>query len=146
MTKPIAHQRPGTSAWTALQVALGTALLTTLIAPGAARAAEANTDATTAVTPVAEPFSTEEWRHQQRTREPGQAFATEEWQLEQRRQLPDTGRVTRSWLQAQGAREQASANRPTLSGPALRRTHDRYLRTFEVDIPQQLRESLPSNK
>ena len=34
-----------------------------------------------------------------------------------------------TWLQAQGNREQASANRPTLSGPALRRTHDRYLRS-----------------
>lgn len=73
-------------------------------------------------------------------------IATEEWELEQKRQVPETGHATRGWLQAQGKREQASANRPTLSGPALRRTHDRYLRTFEVDIPQQLRESLPANK
>jgi hypothetical protein len=60
--------------------------------------------------------------------------------------VPETGRATRKWLQAQGNREQASANRPSLSGPALRRTHDRYLRTFEIEIPQQLRESLPTNK
>lgn len=77
---------------------------------------------------------------------PEPPLATEEWKLEEKRVLPETGRSTRGWLQAQGHREQASANRPTLSGPALRRSHDRYLRTFEVDIPQQLRESLPTNK
>ncbi len=73
-------------------------------------------------------------------------FATDEWELAQKRQAPETGRATRGWLQAQGSREQASTNRPTLSGPALRRTHDRYLKSFEADIPQQLRESLPANK
>lgn len=102
---------------------LGAALLATLLtAPLSAQATDADTP------PSAKPF------------------ATEEWELEQKRQVPETGRATRGWLQAQGNREQASANRPTLSGPALRRTHDRYLRTFEVDIPQQLRESLPNNK
>lgn len=77
---------------------------------------------------------------------PAPPLATEEWKPEEQRALPETGRSTRGWLQAQGNREQASPNRPTLSGPALRRSHDRYLRTFEVDIPQQLRESLPTNK
>lgn len=84
-----------------------------------------------------------------RATDPGQGdkpFATEEWALEQKRQVPETGRSTRGWLQAQGNREQASASRPTLSGPVLRRVHERYLRTFEVEIPQQLRESLPTNK
>lgn len=127
MTKSIAPQRLRHRTRTALQVALSTALLATVIAPRPTLAAETDTGAVT-VTPMAEPF------------------ATEEWQLEQKRQLPETGRATRNWLQAQGSREQASAVRPNLSGPALRRTHDRYLRTFEVEIPQQLRESAPSNK
>ncbi len=131
MKKPIAPQRPSLSARTALQMVLGAALfatlIATLIAPTTALAAEPDTGSVTAA-PTAEPLS------------------TEEWQSDQKRQQPETGRATRNWLQAQASREQASANRPSLSGPALRRTHDRYLRTFEVDIPQQLRESLPANK
>ena len=127
MTKLTAHPCRRQSARTALAVMLGAALTATWIAPRAALAEEA---APAAVAPEAasEPFS------------------TEEWQLEQKRQVPETGRATRNWVQAQGSREQASPNRPTLSGPALRRAHDRYLRTFEVEIPQQLRESLPTNK
>lgn len=127
MTKPNVPQCPGPSARAALQMVLGATLVATLIAPPAALAAEPEVGAAAAPL-VAEPF------------------ATEEWQLEQKRQVPETGRATRKWLQAQGNREQASANRPGLSGPALRRTHDRYLRTFEIEIPQQLRESLPTNK
>lgn len=127
MSQPIAPQRLSTRARTALQMVLGFALSTTLLTPQPALAAEPVAGAV-AATPAAEPV------------------ATEEWQLEQKRQVPETGRATRAWLQAQGHREQASANRPALSGPALRRAHDRYMRTFEVDIPQQLRESVPSNK
>jgi Protein of unknown function (DUF3613) len=100
---------------------LGAALIATLLtAPLSARATDAE--------PSAKPF------------------ASDEWEVANQRPAPETGRATRGWLQAQGNREQASAQRPTLSGPALRRTHDRYLKSFETDIPQQLRESLPTNK
>lgn len=139
MTKTTINRRQGPRL--ALTMALGVTLVAALAAPMHALAAEAE-----ATTTSAEPFATEEWRHQQQMLEPGQTFATEEWQLEQKRQPPQTGRATRGWLQTQSNREQASANRPTLSGPALRRVHDRYLRSFDPDIPQQLRESLPGNK
>lgn len=109
-------------------IALPFALLVALLMPMTSQATEAAGMPTVSVTTPAPPL------------------ATEEWKPEEKRALPETGRSTRGWLQAQGHREQASANRPTLSGPALRRSHDRYLRTFEVDIPQQLRESLPTNK
>lgn len=145
MTKPIAPQRPSLSARATLQVVLGAALATTLLTHATAQAAEASTGAVM-VAPVAAPFATEASRAQPSTGEPDQPFTTEEWQLEQKRQVPETGRATRGWLQAQGNREQASANRPTLSGPALRRVNNRYLKTFEVEIPQQLRDSVPSNK
>lgn len=129
MNLPTAFRRRAPSTWTHLPKALGAALLTSLLACPSARATQADvTPAPASNAVAAEPFS------------------TEEWQLEQKRQLPETGRATRQWLQSQSSREQASATRPTLSGPALRRVHDRYLRTFEVDIPQQLRESLPTNK
>lgn len=72
--------------------------------------------------------------------------ATPEWRHENRQPSAPVGTQTRQWLQAQGQREQASSQRPTLSGPALSRTHARYLRSFENEIPQQLRESVPSNK
>lgn len=124
MTHPTATQRPGLHAW----IALPMLLVAALSAPAAAQAAES--DAAVTVSPL-------------RTAEP---IASEEWQLEQQRRKPETGPVTRHWLQMQGAREQASVHRPSLSGPALRRTHDRYLKSFEVEIPQQLRESLPTNK
>lgn len=127
MKQPTATNRRASRAWTEQPWVLGAALLTALFVCQSARATQADATPATAA-PATEPFS------------------TAEWQLEQRRQLPETGRATRQWLQSQSSREQASAARPTLSGPALRRVHDRYLRTFEVDIPQQLRESLPANK
>lgn len=128
MNQPTAPQSRTPRAWTDLPGTLGAALLTALFVCQSAGATQADTTPTPAAAAASEPFS------------------TEEWQLEQKRQLPETGKATRQWLQGQSSREQASATRPTLSGPALRRVHDRYLRTFEVDIPQQLRESLPANK
>lgn len=128
MNQPTAPQSRSPRAWTALPGTLGAALLTALFVCQSAGATQADATPAPAAAAAPEPFS------------------TEEWQLEQKRQLPQTGRATRQWLQGQSGGEQASANRPTLSGPALRRVHDRYLRTFEVDIPQQLRESLPANK
>lgn len=53
---------------------------------------------------------------------------------------PPIGVTTRQWVQAQGQREQASATRQTLSGPVMRRVHDRYLKSFEADIPTRLRD------
>lgn len=129
MNQPTAPQSRTPRAWTDLPGTLGAALLTALFVCQSAGATQADaTPAPAAAAAASEPLS------------------TEEWQLEQKRQLPETGKATRQWLQGQSGREQASANRPSLSGPALRRVHERYLRTFEVDIPQQLRESLPANK
>ena len=135
MTKPTTLFHPDSRTRTRLQTLLGASCLAAfcgpLLVPGLAFANGAASEAAApAPAPASspEPFATPEWRHQQQ--------ATE----------APTGRATRQWLQTQGSGEQASTNRPTLSGPALRRVHDRYLRTFEVDIPQQLRESLPANK
>jgi Protein of unknown function (DUF3613) len=128
MNQPNAPKSRTPRAWSDLPGTLGAALLTALFVCQSAGATQADATPAPAAAAASEPFS------------------TEEWQLEQKRQLPQTGRATRQWLQGQSGGEQASANRPTLSGPALRRVHERYLRTFEVDIPQQLRESLPANK
>ena len=49
--------------------------------------------------------------------------------------------TVRRWVAAQGQREQASATRQTLSGPVMRRVHDRYLKSFEQDIPTRVRDT-----
>lgn len=49
--------------------------------------------------------------------------------------------TVRRWVAAQGQREQASATRQTLSGPVMRRVHDRYLKSFEQDIPTRVRDA-----
>jgi len=54
---------------------------------------------------------------------------------------PATGVTTRQWVHAQGQREQASATRQTLSGPVMRRVHERYLKSFETEVPTRLRDS-----
>lgn len=54
---------------------------------------------------------------------------------------PATGVTTRQWVAAQGQREQASATRQTLSGPVMRRVHDRYLKSFETEVPTRLRDT-----
>lgn len=44
---------------------------------------------------------------------------------------PDTpGQQSRQWLRAQAERELASPNRQTLTGPAMRAVHDRYVSSF----------------
>lgn len=54
---------------------------------------------------------------------------------------PATGVTTRQWVNTQGQREQASATRQTLSGPVMRRVHERYLKSFEAEVPTRLRDS-----
>ena len=54
---------------------------------------------------------------------------------------PATGVTTRQWVNAQGQREQASSTRQTLSGPVMRRVHDRYLKSFETEVPTRLRDT-----
>lgn len=66
--------------------------------------------------------------------------------VQQAQPAPETGTMTRQWVQAQGQREQASATRQTLSGPVMRRVHDRYLKSFETDVPTRLRDSEPFGK
>ncbi len=44
------------------------------------------------------------------------------------------GSQSRQWLRAQSTREQASATRPTLSGPAMTAVHERYMRSFTAPI------------
>lgn len=129
-----------------------TLLLTAWVIQGHAVAAETTpatapetaTAPTVVVTPTEatppgadEPFATDEWRHANETA-PAEEKAS--------RKRAQVGRQTRQWVQAQGNQEQASRQRPTLSGPVLRKTHERYLRSFDNEIPQQLRESLPDNK
>jgi Protein of unknown function (DUF3613) len=58
----------------------------------------------------------------------------------------ETGPVTRRWLQAQRAREQSSAVQPTLSGPAMQRVHERYLKSFEQPIPNRLADDRPVSR
>lgn len=48
---------------------------------------------------------------------------------------------TRSWLQAQASGEQASAARPALSGPVLRKVHERYVNSFGTPIPERVGDS-----
>lgn len=141
MTQPQATA-PSNQVATHARLALCTALTAWLLAPALALAAEPAAEPTATASPAqATPaVETVEWRHRQ------QPLTTEEWDREFQHQQPEIGLGTRQWLQAQGNREQASANRPTLSGPALRRVNNRYLKTFEVEIPQQLRDSVPSNK
>lgn len=58
----------------------------------------------------------------------------------------EVGTASRRWLQAQGAREQASAKQPTLSGPVMRRVHERYVRSFEQPVPEQLTDDRPASR
>lgn len=58
----------------------------------------------------------------------------------------EAGVESRRWLQAQGSREQASATQPTLSGPVMRRVHERYLKSFEQPIPEKLADDRPTSR
>lgn len=58
----------------------------------------------------------------------------------------EVGAVSRNWLQAQGSREQASATPPTLSGPVMRRVHERYVKSFEQPIPEKLADDRPTSR
>lgn len=58
----------------------------------------------------------------------------------------EVGAVSRNWLQAQGSREQASATPPTLSGPVMRRVHERYVKSFEQPIPEKLADDRPASR
>lgn len=58
----------------------------------------------------------------------------------------EVGTASRRWLQAQGAREQASAKQPTLSGPVMRRVHERYVKSFEQAVPEQLTDDRPASR
>lgn len=59
---------------------------------------------------------------------------------------PATGVTTRQWVNAQAQREQASTTRQTLSGPVMRRVHDRYLKSFDNEVPTRLRDGEPFGK
>lgn len=61
---------------------------------------------------------------------------------------PPAGSQSRQWLRAQASREQASPNRPTLSGPTMKAVHERYVRSFTTPIePTSLhnRDAISSN-
>lgn len=130
MTKPSTHTRLS-------HFSRSTLLLSAWAVHCCVSAAEPETPTAPTVvvapTEAQESFATEEWRHQQGATASARAPAP-------------IGEQTRHWVQAQGRQEQASSQRPTLSGPVLRKTHERYLRSFDNEIPQQLRESLPGNK
>lgn len=44
------------------------------------------------------------------------------------------GTQSRQWLSSQAQRQQASATRQTLSGPAMKAVHERYVRSFTTPI------------
>lgn len=44
------------------------------------------------------------------------------------------GGQSRQWLRHQAQREQASPQRQTLTGPAMKAVHDRYVRSFTTPI------------
>lgn len=50
---------------------------------------------------------------------------------------PGSGRASRAWLAAQASGQQASAQPPTLSGPVLRKVHERYVNSFGQAIPDR---------
>lgn len=54
----------------------------------------------------------------------------------QQRPIAD-GHATQTWLAAQASGEQASKRRQTLSGPVMKRIHERYLQSFTQQIPER---------
>jgi hypothetical protein len=59
---------------------------------------------------------------------------------------PESGADTRVWLRAQSQRGQASNTQQTLSGPVMRRVHDRYLKSFEQPVPERLSDDRPASR
>lgn len=56
------------------------------------------------------------------------------------------GTQSRQWLNSQAQRQQASATRQTLSGPAMKAVHERYVRSFTTPIePTSLHNRDPIN-
>jgi Protein of unknown function (DUF3613) len=47
---------------------------------------------------------------------------------------PSPGMATRKWTKAQAQHEQATRNRPTLSGPVMTSIHERYVESFRNKI------------
>ena len=50
------------------------------------------------------------------------------------------GQATRAWLASQASGEAASPHAQPLPGPAMQRAYARYLKTFEKDVPDKLRD------
>lgn len=48
------------------------------------------------------------------------------------------GTASKSWLMAQGARQQASKTRQTLSGPVMGKVYERYVKSFTIPIPAHI--------
>lgn len=46
------------------------------------------------------------------------------------------GQTTQAWLALQASGAQASRQRQTLSGPAMKRIHERYLEVFARPVPE----------
>lgn len=56
------------------------------------------------------------------------------------------GTQSRQWLSSQAQRQQASTTRQTLSGPAMKAVHERYVRSFTTPIePTSLHNRDPIN-
>ena len=47
------------------------------------------------------------------------------------------GQDTQKWIDLQKSSEQASPDERPLSGDVAKRTYQRYLRSFEADVPQE---------
>lgn len=59
-----------------------------------------------------------------------------------------TGEASKAWLGGQARRQQASKTRQTLSGPVMQAVHERYVKSFTVDIPptDKLRPDMPQTR
>jgi hypothetical protein len=67
--------------------------------------------------------------HAQRTPEPVKPSQDAETE-ESVAHAPPAGEQSKAWLGAQARREQASKNRPSISGPVMSRVNQRYLNSF----------------
>jgi hypothetical protein len=55
------------------------------------------------------------------------------------------GDATRAWLGAQASRKQASGTRQTLSGPVMSKVHERYAKSFAIEIERTpIRADMPN--
>lgn len=58
----------------------------------------------------------------------------------------EVGDTTRQWIDLQKSGEQASEHRRPMSGPVAQRSYQRYLRSFEREIPEKFERESTTNR